>query len=140
MPKFRWMNVLCGALVCLALPVQAEDAPPPEKAELRYVELKPTFITNFGFSERGYLRYIKADVALRVNSKDGEEATYYHLPALRHELVLLLSSQDEATISDLDGREKLEDTALETLRGLLEREEGEPYIEDLMFTNFIVQR
>ena len=30
--------------------------------------------------------------------------------------------------------------ALVELRAILEAEEGQPYIEDLMFTNFVVQR
>ena len=132
------MAALLGCLGWAAIAASEEAA--PQGSELRYVELKPTFITNFGYSDRGYLRYIKADVAVRVSSKDAETATRYHLPALRHELVLLLSSQDEATVGSVAGRDALKASALENLRALLEREEGEPFIDDLMFTNFIVQR
>jgi len=67
-------------------------------------------------------------------------ATRYHLPALRNALVLLLSRQDEATVSTGGGRELIRTEALAELRTILEIEEGEPCIDDLMFTNFIVQR
>ena len=107
---------------------------------VRYVELKPTFVTNFGISNTGYMRYVKADVTVRVANKDAEYAARYHLPALRNRLVLLLSRQDEATVVSSAGRETLKAEALAELREVLEAEEGQPHIEDLMFTNFVVQR
>ena len=67
-------------------------------------------------------------------------AARYHLPALRNSLVLLLSRQDEVTVSTGSGREAIREEALVELRALLKTEEGQPYIDDLMFTNFVVQR
>ena len=107
---------------------------------VRYVELKPTFVTNYGVSDTGHLRYVKADVTVRVSNKDAEYAARYHLPALRDSIVLLLSRQDESTIATVTGRETIKAEALEELRAILEREEGDPHIVDLMFTNFVVQR
>ena len=124
-------------------PVQAEEAievPDAIGGVVRYVELKPTFVTNYGVSDSGRLRYIKADVTVRVSNKEGEYAARYHLPALRNSLVMLLSRQDESTVSSASGRETIKVEALQELREILEREEGEGHIEDLMFTNFVVQR
>ena len=67
-------------------------------------------------------------------------AARYHLPALRNALVLLLSQQDEAAVSTGGGREILRAQALGELNVILEREEGQAMIDDLMFTNFVVQR
>ena len=135
-----------SALVLAAAPVFAENTPDvgetPEAigGVVRYVNLKPTFITNYGVSDTGRLRYVKADVTVRVSNKDAEFAARYHLPALRNRLVLLLSRQDESTISSATGRETIKAEALQELREVLDAEEGEPYIDDLMFTNFVVQR
>ncbi len=79
-------------------------------------------------------------MTVRVSDKDAEYATRYHLPALRNRLVMLLSRQDESTVSSSYGRETIKAEALQELREVLQREEGEGYIEDLMFTNFVVQR
>lgn len=106
----------------------------------RYVELKPSFVANFGVTNTGHLRYVKADVTLLVESTNAEYAVRYHLPALRDRMVLLLSRQDESTISSAAGRETIKAEAITEMRELLEREEGDGYVEDLMFTNFIVQR
>ena len=121
--------------------VFAEEAlPDPLAATVRYVELKPTFVTNFGISDTGRLRYVKADVTVRVETADAEYATRYHLPALRDRIVLLLARQDESTVSSSAGRETLKVEALNELREVLRKEEGEDFISELMFTNFVVQR
>ncbi|MEZ5559250.1 MAG: flagellar basal body-associated FliL family protein [Pseudomonadales bacterium] len=109
-------------------------------SEVRYVELQPAFVTNFGISDNGRLQYVKADVSVRVDSQAGEMAARTHLPALRNAMVLLLSRQDEASVSTSSGREAIRAEALADLRAVLEQEEGQPYIEEVLFTNFIVQR
>lgn len=131
------MVILLGSLVPgVGLAEEAVTSTP----HIRYVELKPTFVANFGVSDTGHLRYVKADVTVRVNSADAEYATRYHLPALRDSLVMLLSRQDESTVSSNAGRQTIKAEALKELREILNREEGNAFIEDLMFTNFVVQR
>lgn len=133
--RFPITTVLLAAALLFLHPAQAED-----DAEVRYVPLQPAFVTNFGVSDAGSLRFVKADVSVRVSSQAAEMAARYHLPALRNAIVLLLSRQDEASISSGAGREAIRAEALAELRSILEQEEGNPYIEDVMFTNFIVQR
>ena len=62
------------------------------------------------------------------------------MPALRNVLVMLLSRQDEASVSTGTGRDAIRMPALEELNRILHAEAGQVYIDDLMFTNFIVQR
>ena len=138
-----WQNLAIGLFGWLIVAgVQAEEQAVPEAigGVVRYVELKPTFVTNFGVSDNGRLRYIKADITVRVSNKDAEYAARYHLPALRNRMVMLLSRQDESTVSSSYGRETIKVEALAELREVLQAEEGEGYIDDLMFTNFVVQR
>lgn len=119
----------------------AEEAPIAElEPRLIYVELKPTFVTNFGPTDTPRLMYLKTDVSLRVQGRAGQLAADTHGPALRNELVLLLSSLEEAAVTTTEGREDARRAALKVLNELLEQEEGEALIEDLLFTNFIVQR
>lgn len=128
-------------LAPLAWAAAEPPAPPAGAAEdVRYVPLLPSFVANFGGPADGRLSYIKADVSLRVSGQDAATVARYHLPALRNALVLLFSSQDHASISSGDGRESLRAEALAQIRAILEAEEGEPYVEDVLFTNFFVQR
>lgn len=132
--------VLLPATFMLPAGYAEEEAPAAPEATVRCVELEPTFITNYGIADSGQLHYVKADITVRVNTADAEGATRYQLPALRNRLVLLLARQDESTISSSMGRETIKVEALSELREVLSYEEGEEFIEDLMFTNFVVQR
>lgn len=134
---------LLSGLLLSALPGAgaAEEAPLEAlEPQLIYVELKPTFVTNFGPTDTPRLMYLKTDVSLRVQGRAGQLAADTHAPALRNELVLLLSSLEEASVTTSEGREDARRSALRSLNALLEAEEGEALIEDLLFTNFIVQR
>ena len=130
---------LAGLLALPEAPRAEEEVEEPRR-EVRYVDLQPPFVTNFGLADTGHMMYVKTHISVRVSSLQAEMATRYHLPALRNALVLLLSRQDEASVSSSRGREVIRAEALQELRMILEVEEGEPYIDDLMFTNFIVQR
>ena len=104
-----------------------------------YVELKPSFVVNFGST--GRVAFLKADVQLRVASP-AKPAVDGNMPAIRHELIMLLSRQDEAALSGADTREALRQSALEAVRTLLVELAGiEPEeVQDLLFTNFLTQR
>ena len=118
----------------------AEEAPESDESEVRYLPLQPAFVCNFGLAHDGQMQYVKADISVRLSSRDAEAATRSHLPALRNSLVLLLSRQDEASVSTSSGRESIRMQALADLNAILLEEEGVEYIDDLMFTNFVVQR
>ena len=133
-PLLAGLFSFLGALA--VAPALAEDA----AEDLRYVELQPAFVTNFGVSNNGHLMYVKAVVSVRVAGPTAEAETKYHLPALRNEIVLLLSRQDETAMTTSEGREQLRKQALADLRAVLERETGDPQLKDLLFTNFLVQR
>jgi len=142
------MRVVALSLLLFTMPAFASGgngAPAEEESglddgDVRYVTLQPTFVTNYGFSETGRLKYLKADVTCRVATRDAEMAVRYHLPALRNEIVLLFSRQDESGLTTSEGREHLREEALSELRAVMKREEGQTYIDEVVFENFVVQR
>jgi flagellar FliL protein len=104
-----------------------------------YVELKPSIVVNLGST--GRVAFLKADVSLRVASP-ARTAVEENMPAIRHELIMLLSRQDEAAVSGAETREALRLSALaavrEELAGLSGIEPGQ--VQDLLFTSFMTQR
>lgn len=108
-----------------------------EEVSTSYLEIKPSIVTNYGGV--GKLRYFKSDISLRVLSSD-EERVMWHLPYIRSELVSLFSRQDELALTTREGKEGLRKQALEAVQSVLQEEEGAPLIEDLLFTNFIIQK
>lgn len=105
--------------------------------EIRYVDLTPALVANFGGP--GKLKFLRADVSLRVDSQEAMRAVSYHLPALRHALIMLLSKQTGEALSSPQGKEQLRLEALAQAQKVLEEEEGQKFIEDLLFTGFFVQ-
>ena len=146
---YRWLRIsVLVAAVAMSYLAYAEetevDAEPEARTkgstDTRYVPLPPTFVTNYGIVEFGRLKYVRADIALKVTTLDAQMALQYHFPTLRNIVVLLLSRQEEGTVVSNSGREVMRKEALDEIRNMMIREEGAPLVEDVIFTNFVVQR
>lgn len=119
--------------VLMAFTVQAVDS------GAQYVHLQPAFVLNYGKNTKGRMKYIRTDVALRVVGAEAAGKVNHHQAYIRNQMVLLLSQQDDETVNSSQGREKLRQVALEEVRALMSELEGQPYIEDLYFQNFVAQ-
>ena len=137
----------CLMLLCLLpLLAQAKSAE-AEKAEqggpgFEYIEMQPAFVVNFGTT--GRIGYLKTDVSLRVSAQ-AAGAVELHMPALRHELIMLLSGQSGEALASPEQREALRLAALEAVRRVIAAAAGdagaaESGVKDLLFTSFILQR
>lgn len=104
-----------------------------------YVPLQPAFVLNYG--GQGRLKYLRAEISVRVDSIHVANSVRHHLPYIRNNLVMLFSRQTEEAINSLDGRETMRKKALEEVRRILLKEDKtKKGVEDLFFTNFVVQK
>ena len=118
---------------------EAMDDPGATGGPARYVDLKPAFVVNYGGV--GRLRYLKTDIALRINGEsNGGSDIRHHMPYIRNEIVMLLSKATEEQLSSMEGKELLRQNILEAVRHVLVQETGEQHVDDLLFNSFIVQR
>ena len=59
---------------------------------------------------------------------------------MRNDLVMLFSSQDNATLLSAEGKEKLRQSTLEAIRKVVASEGGDPkLVENVYFTSFVIQ-
>ena len=120
-----------------------EETAEPESEENRvtdYIEIDPAFITNVGPAE-GKISYLKAMVSLRASSATTRPAVEAHMPRIRHELVMLFGEQtDLEKISGNDGRQFLSQTAKERINAVLEAQQTGEQIDEVLFTEFVIQR
>lgn len=114
---------------------EGEAATAP-KAEVVYVELEPAFIANY---QSAKLKYVKADITLKVRGSATAAAIDRHKPSIRHNIVMLLSRQDEASVASPEGKQKLKLEALAEVVKALESEQEPNDIEEILFTSFIVE-
>jgi len=127
----------CLTLLCL-LPLLAQ-AKSAEKTEEGEQAGPAAFVVNFGTS--GRIGYLKTDVSLRVSAA-AVDAVELHMPALRHELIMLLSNQSAESLAAPAEREALRLAALEAVRRVIAAAAGDAQagVQDLLFTSFILQR
>lgn len=106
---------------------------------LIYVPLSEPLVVNYGGP--GRLKYLRAEVSLRLEQSRDAGIIRHHMPLIRHNLVMLFSRQGEEEINTQQGREQLRQTALTETNALLAQEEGrDDVVRDLLFRNFVVQR
>ena len=100
-----------------------------------YIPLKPEFVVNFGGA--GKLKYLKANVTLRLGNSDAANSVRHHLPYIRNNLVMLFTAQTTETLESQDGREAMRTTALSEIRELLTREDelAPEAIVDVLFNS-----
>ncbi|WP_121495352.1 flagellar basal body-associated FliL family protein [Teredinibacter purpureus] len=141
----RWLSVVLVVGVMLAVSVHAEDEPPAEGEEAApappkaiYLPLKPSFVVNYGGA--GRLKYIKAEVSVRLDSSEAANAVRHHMPYIRNNLVMLFASQTDESLTSQAGKEALRQDALTEVRKVILDEDGLEGVTDLFFNTLIVQK
>jgi flagellar protein FliL len=118
--------------------VAAGNKPAAAHAAPIYYKFDPAFVVNFG--GEGSARYLQVtveamsrDMAVVENLKSTE-------PAVRNDLVMLFSGQDNATLMSVEGKEKLRAATLAAIRKVIDSEGGNgKLIEAVYFTSFVIQ-
>lgn len=126
-----------------------------------YVELKPDFVVNLASDSQ--IKFVQVSAQIRVDTSEAAAALETHSPAIRHALVMLISSKTEKDVSSRDGKQQLREEAVQAIRTVLEEqhvtftppeveeeknEEGKTKetdnsnytpVQDVFFTRFIIQ-
>jgi flagellar FliL protein len=102
-----------------------------------YVSLDPAFVVNL--TGGGAARFLQITVDVMTRNPMVEEHVKTHMPAIRNNLVMLFSSQTAESVSTLEGKENLRAEALKVVQEILENETGDPGIEAVYFTSFVMQ-
>lgn len=145
LPNLRSAFVLAVLLGLLQGSLRAEEAAAEGDAgeavdeAINYVTIAPTLILNIGRSQGGRFAYLKTDVAISVKGAAGAAAVEAHMPAVKNILVMGVSGQDESVVNTAEGRERIRQELAKAIQEWLVQEEGKPYVEEVMFTSFIVQ-
>ena len=130
---------MVGAAVQIS-PVFASSAPAPgSNSEFPYVELSPSFVTNYDGG--GRLRYLKVDVTVRTK-RPADELLRHHMPYIRNQLIELFSSQLEENLTSTEGKEHLREEALERIREAIDFVEGSGSTDilEVYFTSSVIQQ
>ncbi len=102
-----------------------------------YLPIDPAFVVNF--ASQGKARFLQVTVEVMTRDSLMPDQITLHMPVIRNNLMLLFSSQSYDGVSTLEGKETLREEALEVVQQILEEETGDPGIEAVYFTSFVMQ-
>ncbi len=102
-----------------------------------YLPIDPAFVVNF--ASQGKARFLQVTVEVMTRDPLMPDQITLHMPVIRNNLMLLFSSQSYDGVSTLEGKEALREEALEVVQQILEEETGDPGIEAVYFTSFVMQ-
>ena len=114
----------------------ADDEDTPEKKP-SYVSLGDAMVLNLSNSKKLSFLQLKADVL--VSSDDAQEVVLANIPAIRHQLIVLLSEQSAIDMRTPVKREEVRQLATAQVRSLIEEMTANKDIEEVLFTVFLVQ-
>ncbi|MFT7561679.1 MAG: flagellar FliL protein [Flavobacteriales bacterium] len=112
-----------------------EDAPSLRPAI--YYPLKPAYIINI--DGRGRKRYLRLDISLLTRDVDMISVIDIHRASIDNTVNLVSSGQIYEDIQTPEGKEFLRLQLLQELQVVFEKEAGKPGIEQVLFTNFVIQ-
>jgi flagellar FliL protein len=131
-------------LVTLALllpsPARAEaetEGTETDPGEIHYVQFSPNFVVNLHGPSRG--RFLMVTMEGMARRTEDVEAIEHHMPGIRHHVLMLLSEQSPDEVKSAAGKQRLMHEALVRIQEFLVSETGEPSIDAVYFTDFVVE-
>ena len=113
---------------------QAASGGPPQQF---YLKLEPALVVNI--EDGDVIRFLQVDTQLQFAAQESQPMIEKHLPAIRHEMVMLLSGRPAAEIKTVAGKENLRSTVLAAVQKVMQENTGNPVIDALYFTTFVIQ-
>lgn len=109
----------------------------PAKKPAIYYPLKPDLIVTY--LARGRHRYAQVGVTLMFRDDRVLAAVELHRPMILNALNMILSGQVYEELQTAEGKELVRLQCLQELQKLMEQEIGIPGIEQVLFTDFVMQ-
>ncbi len=135
MPLIRLTLIMIGLMIYTQPQASAEGG--GGAGDSIYVSLEPAFVVNVNDG----LRVRHMQIKLQVKLKQPDFAGYIekYNPAIRHEMVMLLSGQETDKLKTVAGKQQLMDQALTAIQQVLQENIGNTGIDAVYFTDLIIQ-
>ncbi|MCZ8129755.1 MAG: flagellar basal body-associated FliL family protein [Steroidobacteraceae bacterium] len=124
-----------GKLV-LKNPVPEAEEPAEQKPAV-YFAFEPPLIVNF--DDPDAVRFLQLQIEVLARDPAVIESVKLHSPVIRNNLLMLINGRDHQTLMTREGKDALRKEALAEVQKILKKETGQPGIEDLFFTSFVMQ-
>lgn len=110
-----------------------------QTTEVVYYGFDPDIVTNYVTDNRRSLGYLRVSIELMLPGREHLRTMEYHEPLILDTIIGILSKQPEQRVKSLSGREEIRLLILEELKKVIQRETGQPIIQDVLFTKYLYQ-
>ena len=101
-----------------------------------YYAIDPPLVVNF--EDGSAVRFLQITMQVMAHDEKAIESVQKNIPLIRNNLLLLMSNRNYQTMMSREGKEKLRQEALTEVRAV-QKKEGGPDVDDILFTSFVVQ-
>jgi flagellar FliL protein len=101
-----------------------------------YYAIDPPLVVNF--EDGSVVRFLQITMEVMAHDQKTIDSVQRNIPLIRNNLLLLMSNRNYQSMMSREGKEKLRQEALTEIRGV-QKKEGGPDVDDLLFTSFVVQ-
>jgi len=101
-----------------------------------YYAIDPPLVVNF--EDGSVVRFLQISMEVMAHDQKTIDSVQKNIPVIRNNLLLLMSNRNYQTMMSREGKEKLRQEALTEIRAV-QKKEGSPDVDDLLFTSFVVQ-
>jgi flagellar protein FliL len=129
------LKVILGLLLLSSLPASAAEQ---ASADPGYVSLGEPLVLNLT-TEGTRLSFVQLKAEVLIKDESDADLVEMHIPALRHQLILMLSEQNAADMKTATKREQLRQKISAKMRSVFKQLTGKDDIEEVLFSSFLVQ-
>jgi flagellar protein FliL len=101
-----------------------------------YYAIDPPLVVNF--EDGSSVRFLQISMQIMAHDEKAIESVQKNIPLIRNNLLMLMSNRNYQSMMSREGKDKFREEALAEVRAV-QKKEGGPDIDDVLFTSFVVQ-
>lgn len=113
----------------------AKEKPLPE--EILYYHVQPEFVVNFQGKSR--VKFLMIELSVVTRDKQVLKILNDHDPELRNTLLLMLSTQDSEVLKTIEGKQALQNSAIQHIDEIVGKYYRNERIMDVLITRLVMQ-
>ena len=117
--------------------MDSEEAIAESKKAAIYYPIKPPILLTY--NDKGRQRYAQIELTLLTREQAVVKEVELHASRIRNDLILTFSGLEFYEVQTAEGKELMRQQALAKIQEILMEEMGDPGIEQVLFTNLVMQ-
>lgn len=126
----KYIAILAVAMMIFSTSAASESK---DGAAVPYAKLETLTVNLHGLTQ-----YLQVNISLKLADPKISESIKGWTPAIRHEIILLLSSRKGEELATLDGKKKIMAMIKDSINKILKLEESDG-VTDVLFEAFVIQ-